>query len=193
MNKRTITYTRHHSEKTRTESELRMAVEHHGDVVIASYSDDGSLTNRGKFSGWRKLLANLGGVDQVVMGCAGDIPGKTVNDLFKILDLFQDQGINLRLHREGTNTDDGAAAVLSLVAAYRRSKLSEAIKHGQAKALATGKRIGRPTVPPVIQNRIRAALTDGGGIRPTARRFKVSPAYVASVRRTMINIDMVAA
>ena len=192
MSKRAITYIRQHSGQT-TEPELREAVEHRGDMVVAAYMDDGSLTGRGKFSGWRNLLANLDRNDQVIMGCAGDIPGKTVADLFKTLGTFNDHGISLRLHHEGIDTSDGAAAVLDLVAAYRAARVSEAIKHGQAKALAMGKKIGRPTVPQTIQNRIRAALTDGGGVRPTARRFKVSPAYVVNVRRTMISTDTVAA
>lgn len=193
MNKRVITYIRHQSDQAGTEAEQRQAVQHHGDMVIASYMDDGRIVGRGKYAGWRKLLANLDGIDMVIMGGAGDIPGKTVADLFKILGTFNDHGISLRLHREGIDTTDGAAAVLDLIAAYRAVKLSEAIRNGQAKAVAAGKKIGRPEVPQIIQNRIRAALADGGGVRPTARRFKVSPAYVVNVRRTMIHTDMVAA
>jgi DNA invertase Pin-like site-specific DNA recombinase len=191
MNKRVITYIRQHSGQT-IEPELQQAVEHQGDMVIASYMDDGSLTGRGKFSGWRRLLANLNGIDQVIMGCAADIPGKTVADLCKILTTFHDHGISLRLHRERIDTGDGAPAVLDLIAGYRAAKLSEAIKVGQQKAVAAGKRIGRPEVAPIIQSGIRAALADGGGVRPTARRFKVSPAYVVNVRRTMVGTDMMA-
>jgi DNA invertase Pin-like site-specific DNA recombinase len=190
MYKRVITYIRTLPGQIGTE--LQGAVEHQSDVIVASYTDDGSLTGRGKFSGWRKLLANLDGADLVIMDGAGDIPGKTVADLFKILGTFQEHGISLRLHRESIDAGDGAAAVLSLIAAYRAAKLSEAIKHGQAKAMAAGKKIGRPEVPPLVQNRIREALADGGGVRPTARRFKVSPAYVVNVRRTMIRTEMVA-
>ncbi len=188
---RLITYIRTLSGQTGTE--LRGAIEHQGDMVIASCMDDGSLTGRGKYAGWRKLLANLDCADQVVVGTAGDLPGKTVADLFKTLTTFNDHGISLRLHHEGIDTSDGAAAIVDLVAAYRAAKLSLAIKVGQLRAVAAGKKIGRPAVPPIIQSRIRDALVDGGGVRPTARRFKVSPAYVVNVRRTMISTDTVAA
>jgi len=192
MSNQVITYIRTLYGQTGTE--LRDSVEHHGDVVIAAYSDDGSLmAGKGKYANWRKLLANLDGADVVVVGSAGDLPGRAMADLFKILGTFQDHGISLHLRHEGIDTGDGAAAVLDLVAAYRAAKLSLAIKVGQQRAMAAGKKIGRPEVPPVIQSRIRAALADGGGVRPTARRFKVSPAYVVNVRRTMIATDMVTA
>lgn len=190
--KRVIIYIRQHSNRT-TEAILRQALEHHGDVVVATYSDNGRHAGRGKYTGWRTLASKLDGVDQVVVGGAGDLPGQTVNDLFKILGTFRDRGVGLRLHREDIDTDGGAPAVLDLITAYRAAKLSEAIKIGQSKAVAAGKKIGRPEVPPVIQGRIRAALTEGGGIRPTARQFKVSPAYVINVRRMMVGTDMAAA
>ena len=193
MKKHVIRYTRQYSDRTRTEAELRQAAENRGDVVLASFGDDGRIDGRGKYAGWRTLLKNLEGIDQVMVGNAGDLPGRKVNDLLAILSTLSDHGVGLHLHQEDIDTAAGAAAVLDLVAAYGRSKLSQAIRHGQAKAVAAGKRIGRPEVPAVIQNRIRVALADGGGIRPTARRFKVSPAYVVNVRRAMMGTEMVAA
>src|SRR5208283_321174 len=98
-----IIYTRRYSDRTRTEAELRQAAESRGDVVLASFGDDGRIDGRGKYSGWRTLLKNLDGIHQVVVGRAGDLPGKTVADLFKILCTFQAHGIGLRLHHEGIN------------------------------------------------------------------------------------------
>ena len=68
-----------------------------------------------------------------------------MNDLLKILGILRDRGVGLRLH----NIETGIAtfAVLDIVKEYRRAKLSQAIRNGQAKAVAAGKRIGRPTVP----------------------------------------------
>ena len=74
--------------------------------------------------------------------------------------------------------------LLDLVASYRRAKLSQAIRAGQQKAVAAGKKIGRPEVPAGVRARIQAALADGGGIRPVARRFGVSPSSVLNIRAT---------
>ena len=194
MSKRTIIYMRQQSGQTGTQEELNLAVESQGGVVIASYLDDGRITGRGKYAGWRKLVANLDGIDQIVVGSAGDLPGKAVNDFLKILGHPREQSVGLRLHREGIDTGtDSPLNILDLIAAYRSAKTSEAIKVGLKKAVERGTKIGRPEVPPVIRERIRAALAEGGGIRPTARRFKVSPAFVVNIRRTMVVPDMAAA
>ncbi len=104
-------------------------------------------------------------------------------DLLKVLGLFRDSGVTLHLHNIETGTT--TSVVLDIVQAYRRAKLSQAIRIGQRKAVAAGKRIGRPIVPARVQDRIRAALAQGGGIRPTARMFNVSPASVINIRRAM--------
>jgi len=186
MKKRTLIYTRLSTGQAGLEAELRRTVEHHGDMVIAAYQDDGSLTGRGKFSGWRALLANLNVANQVSMSCAGDIPGTGINDLLKILGTFQDYGISLRLHRERIDTGDGAAAVLDLIAAYRMAKVSQAIRHGQKRAVANGRRPpGRPSIPQGVVTCIQVSLKSGAGIRPTARKHKVSPGSVMNIRRMM--------
>jgi hypothetical protein len=92
---------------------------------------------------------------------------------------------SLTLHLHKIETGTTTSVLLDIVREYRRAKLSQAIRNGQAKALAAGKRVGRPIVPPRVQDHIRAALAEGGGVRPTARRFNVSPAFVVNVRRTM--------
>jgi hypothetical protein len=53
--------------------------------VVATCLDDAQITGRGKYVGWRKLLTCLDTVDQIVVSNAGDIPGKAVADLLKIL------------------------------------------------------------------------------------------------------------
>ena len=194
MKKHVILYTRQYPDRTRTEAELRQAVENRGDVVLASFGDDGRIDGRGKYAGWRTLLKNLEGIDQVMVGNAGDLPGRKVNDLLAILSTLGDHGVGLYLHREEIDTADGSVAVLNLIDAYRRAKLSQAIRNGQARALAEGKKIGRPKVPDGVRRRIQAALADGGGVRIIARKYSVSPGTVINIRRMMMaGPDMMAA
>jgi DNA invertase Pin-like site-specific DNA recombinase len=134
---------------------------------------------------WRGLIGTLNEVDQIVQLSAADLPGRRLDDLLKILSILRDHSVGLYLHDERIDTGSSGFALLDLIEAYRRAKLSQAIRNGQAKALAAGKRIGRPIVPPRVQDRIRVALTNGGGVRPTARQFNVSPASVINIRRTM--------
>ena len=167
---------------------LRHTVENRGDSVAAIYVDDGQLVGRGKYAGWRNLLADLDAFDLVAIPSAGDIPGKTIADLLKILPLLRYHRVGLYLHDEQIDTSSNSFALLDIIVAYRKAKLSQAIRKGQARAVAAGKRLGRPSMPSRVRDRIQTALADGDGIRSTARRFSVSPASVINIRRSMVSI-----
>jgi DNA invertase Pin-like site-specific DNA recombinase len=185
MAKHVAIYARQDGTQRELVQALRQTVERRGAIAVAVHTDDAAITGRGKYVGWRKLLTCLDTVDQIVVSNAGDIPGKTIADLLKILAALRNYGVGLYLHAEDIDTGSGGFVLLELVAAYRRAKLSQSIRAGQARAVAAGKRIGRPIVPGSVRERIKAALADGGGIRPTARRFNVSPGSVINIRRTM--------
>jgi len=183
--KRVAIYSRHTGPASDVLSNLRQAVEGHGDMAVASFVDDGRIVGRGKYTGWNSLLASLEDVNQVAVANAGDLPGRTVNDLLKVLATFRARGVGLFVSDLCIDTGSAGFALLDLIRAYRAAKLSQAIRAGQARALAAGKRIGRPMIPPRVLSRVAACLADGAGIRPTARRFNVSPASVINIRRTM--------
>ncbi len=176
---------------TRTSGELvldlRKQVEASGDLVVGTFTDHcAEGQRRHSRAGWKALLASLDGVDQIAVPSAGDLPGKTVQDLLRLLGTLRDHGVGLLLLHEGIDTGNGSAfSLLGIVEAYRAAKLSQAIKAGQKKALEAGKSIGRPEVPPSIRHRIQACLAAGHGIRPTAKNFNVSPGTVVNIRRSM--------
>jgi DNA invertase Pin-like site-specific DNA recombinase len=167
-------------------SDLRRVVEDRGGVVVGTYVDDLRIKGKGKNSEWRRLLADLDQVfDQIVLADVGDLPCKSVTDVLGVLATLTQHGVSVAVPSLGIDTSTGSPAILALVAAYRRAKLSQAIRKGQAKAKQAGRRIGRPPIPPGVRRRIEAALAEGGGIRPTARRFNVSPASVVSIQRSL--------
>jgi DNA invertase Pin-like site-specific DNA recombinase len=153
--------------------------------MVAAYLDNDEITGRGRYEAWRNLVARLDTVDQIVVADAAALPGRSVADVLKTLASLRDCGVGLHLLDLDTGTT--TCEVLDIIAAFRRAKLSHAIRAGQARALQAGKRIGRPPVPTRVHNAIQDALISGGGIRPTARKFKVSPAFVVNVRRTMLD------
>ena len=183
-----ITYTRQPLGQNRTD-ELRHVVESHGNLVVAAFSDDPAISGKNKFAGWRALVARLDDADQIIVGSVGDLPGRSVTDLLKILATFKDRGVGLYLQREGIDTRTGSAAILDLITAYMAAKLSRAIRGGQAKALAQGRKPGRPPVPSRIRAQIQTALSRGAGIRPTARKFAVSAASVINIRDAMMRVE----
>jgi len=183
MPRRTIIYIHGQScspgTSDKLEGRLRQAVEERGDAVVGNFAEHDAQGRRK--TGWKASLANLDGVDQIAVVSAGDLPGRTVNDLLRLLETLRDHGIDLFLMTENIDTASGSAAILDLISAYRRTKLSQAIKRGQERC---GKRIGRPPIPLGVVVRIRACLQQGGGIRATAKKFGVSPASVINVRRS---------
>jgi hypothetical protein len=190
MLQRVVIYARKQTCQTRPATELsgdlRRIVEGRGDIVTAIYTDGDALAGRGRYSGWKALFANLNDVDQIALATIGDIPCRTVADLLRILATIRDHGVGLQMAAEDIDTGSGSAfTVLTIIEAYRRAKVSEAIKAGQRKALAAGKRVGRPMVPIAVRRRIQMALADGEGIRRTAKKYGVSPGSVVNIRRTM--------
>ena len=192
---RTIIYSRWVPTQNRIEAELlRAAVESRGNTVIATFNDDPSITGRGEYAGWRALITSLDQADQVIVGSVGDLPGKIVPHLLKILGMLREHDVSLAVHHEAINTDDGHAAILDLIAAYRATKLSEAIRRGIFHARKAGKIIGMPRISNRIREQIRVALQNGASIRRTARRFKISGGTVSGIRQMMnAEVDRLAA
>lgn len=183
---RIIVYSRQGSNQCGSQlAVLRETIESRGDTILAIVADDPAIVGRGKYAGWRAVVSELAQIDRIVVNFAGDLPGKSVSDLLTILATLCDYGVSLISSQDGIDTSSGSASVLDLVAAYRAAKRSEAIRAGQATARAAGKRLGRPAVPDHIRRRILEALSNGDGIRPTARRFVVSAGSVVNIRRMM--------
>lgn len=189
MNKRAAIYVRLNSSPTGTHHELtdylRQTVEERGDTVNSIYTDDANIIGKGKNAGWRQLLTDLETVEQIVLADVGDLPGRTVNDLLSLLTSLTATGVSMVVPSLSIDTAAGSDAILDLIAAYRAAKLSQAIRRGLEKARQEGRRIGRPPIPPGVRRRIAAALAQGGGVRPVARRFNVSPASVVVIRQEM--------
>jgi len=185
MSQRVAVYARLPEDKSGVLRVLQLSIEQRGGIVVGVYRDNALITGRGKFAGWRKLLSIIADVDEVALINAGDIPGRTIADLLKFLDLLRDHNVGLDLLDEGISTRRDTFAMANIVRAYRRAKLSQAIRNGQTKAVAAGKRIGRPPIQPTVVSRIRKALAEGGGVRSVARRFGVCPATVVNIRATM--------
>jgi DNA invertase Pin-like site-specific DNA recombinase len=195
MNSRVVIYCPRQSVRTGTSAEfldsLTRAVEIRGGLVVGTFADHGTGQRRNHNTRWKTLIANLAVIDQVAVMSAADLPVHTVKELLRLLGTLRDHGVGLFLFTEGIDTNRGTPfALLDVIDEFRRTKLSRAIRAGQAKALAAGKTIGRPRVPPAIRDRIWACVAAGRGIRPTANKYGVAPGTVINVCRSMSsNLD----
>ena len=187
--KRTAIYFRRSFGPNGTDQELpdnlAASTQDRGDILVGIYCDDARITGKGKNAGWRRLLADLETIDQIVLADAGDLPGRTVGDLLGLLATLTHRSVTLVVPARDIDTSAGSPAILELVRAYRRAKLSEAIRRGQEKARSKGRHIGRPPIPEQVRRRIVTDLGGGASIRGTARKFGVAPASVVNIRQAV--------
>jgi hypothetical protein len=182
---RTAIYARTIGTEPELLSHLRQIVVGRGETPVTIFSDDVRIKGKGKFAEWRRLLGELDQFDKIVLSDAGDLPYRTASDVLAMLESLAAHGVSVAVPSLGIDTSNGPIAVLQLVGVCRKAMTSRAIRRGQDKARAAGARIGRPPIPPQVRRRIVADLSAGAGVRPTARKYRVAPASVVTIKKSM--------
>ena len=72
--------------------------------------------------------------------------------------------------------------MLGVFAEFERAIIVERVRAGIARARAEGRHLGRPRINGETEQAIRAALTEGKGIRKVAREFGVGTSVVQRIR-----------
>lgn len=117
--------------------------------------------------------------------------GRSLQDLVGFLSEINARGVDLYLHKQGldTSTPAGRAmfGMLGVFAEFERSMISERVKSGLERAKASGKKLGRPSIPESKVDRIKQALSDGQGIHRICREIGVGSGTVQKIRNTLAN------
>jgi DNA invertase Pin-like site-specific DNA recombinase len=172
---------------TRQERELRAVAASRGwEIVEEVYADNGisGAKGRDKRPAFDRLCqdATRRRFD-IVMAWSVDRLGRSLKDLLVFLGELQAAGVELFLYQQAVDTTTPAGRamfqMLGVFAEFERSMIVERVRSGMAKAKAngtkSGKAIGRPRIPDKTRQAIREAYAAGGvGMRPLARRFRVS-------------------
>jgi DNA invertase Pin-like site-specific DNA recombinase len=116
--------------------------------------------------------------------------GRSLPDLIGLLGELQSRGVDLYLHQQAldTGTPSGRAlfGMLGVFGEFERAMIRDRVMAGLHRARhVDGKRLGRPPMTPFKVGRIRSALSEGKGIRETARLLKVSAAKVSEIKHAM--------
>ncbi len=124
----------------------------------------------------------------VVMAWSVDRLGRSLQDLVAFLGDLQASDVDLYLHQQGvdTTTPGGRALfqMMGVFAEFERAMMRDRIKAGLARARAQGKRLGRPPVPPEVEQAIRDARAEGKGMLKIGRELGVGTATVQRVLRS---------
>jgi DNA invertase Pin-like site-specific DNA recombinase len=160
--------------------ELRTVAERLGWGVVEEFVDKGVSGGRAPRERPR-LAALLKGVVRkdfdLVAAWSVDRLGRSLIDLVGLLQELHATGIDLYLHQQGLNTTTPAGkamfGMMGVFAEFERGMIQERVKAGLARAKAagtkSGKPIGRPSIAPEVEQRIRDLRAQGHGIVKTAR------------------------
>jgi DNA invertase Pin-like site-specific DNA recombinase len=111
--------------------------------------------------------------------------GRSLTDLLGILQGLHDKGVDLFLHQQGldTSTTAGKAMyqMLGVFAEFERGIIRERINAGLARAKEKGTKLGRRTVRPAVEARIRELKANGMGILKIGRTVGVGTSVVQRV------------
>lgn len=160
--------------------ELRAAAARMGWEVVEEFVDRGISGAKGRKDRPR-LDAMLKGVARkefdIVAAWSVDRLGRSLIDLVGLLQELHSTGVDLYLHQQGINTTTPAGKALfgmmGVFAEFERGMIVERVKSGMARAKKNGTKsgnaIGRPSVSPEVEDRIRELRASGLGIVKTAK------------------------
>lgn len=117
--------------------------------------------------------------------------GRSLQDLVGFLSEINARGVDLYLHKQGldTSTPAGRAmfGMLGVFAEFERAMISERVKSGLERARASGKKLGRPTIPESKVDRIRLALLEGRAIHHICRELGVGSGTVQRIKAEQVS------
>jgi DNA invertase Pin-like site-specific DNA recombinase len=189
--KRVAIYLRVSTSKQDTDNqrrELEAVAARSGWDVVKVYEDAGisGAKGRDKRPGLDAMLKAVNAREfDMVAAWSVDRLGRSLTDLLGILQGLHDNGVDLFLHQQGldTSTTAGKAMfqMLGVFAEFERGIIRERVNAGLARAKAKGTKLGRRTVKPSVEARIRELKAGGMGILKIGRTVGVGTSVVQRV------------
>jgi DNA invertase Pin-like site-specific DNA recombinase len=189
--KRVAIYLRVSTAKQDTDNQRRELAEvaaRSGWHVVKVYEDAGisGAKGRDKRPGLDAMLKAVNAREfDMVAAWSVDRLGRSLTDLLGILQGLHDKGVDLFLHQQGidTTTTAGKAMfqMLGVFAEFERGIIRERVNAGLARARASGTKLGRRTVKPSVEARIRELKAGGMGILEIGRAVGVGTSVVQRV------------
>jgi DNA invertase Pin-like site-specific DNA recombinase len=120
------------------------------------------------------------------MSWSVDRLGRSLQDLVGFLGELHAVGVDLYLHQQGidTTTPAGKAMfqMMGVFAEFERAMIQERVKAGLKRAVAQGKKLGRPKVNKDVEKVVLAKRAEGTGKRKIAKQLGIG---VSTVNRIL--------
>jgi DNA invertase Pin-like site-specific DNA recombinase len=196
--RRVALYTRVSTDQQTTENqerELRQVAERSGWQIVEVFCDAGisGAKDRDKRPGLDRLMKGIARKEfDLVAAWSVDRLGRSLQNLVGFLAELHSKGVDLYLHQQGidTTTPAGKAMyqMMGVFAEFERAMIRERVNAGLRRAVAQGKKLGRPQVSPKVAGAIRAELKDGKhGIRKIAAGLGVGVGTVQRIKAELIH------
>src|ERR1700716_4003058 len=173
--------------------ELEAVAARSGWVVVRVFEDAGvsGAKGRDKRPGLDAMLKAVNAKEfDMVAAWSVDRLGRSLTDLLGILQSLHDKGTDLFLHQQGLDTSTVAGRamfqMLGVFAGFERGIIRERINAGLARAKENGTKLGRRSVRPSVEARIRELKVNGMGILKIGRTVGVGTSIVQRVVATSL-------
>jgi DNA invertase Pin-like site-specific DNA recombinase len=171
---------------------LRKVADARGWQIVETFNDAGISGAKGRKDrpGLDAMLkqANRRQFD-VVMAWSIDRIGRSLIDLLGTIQHLDACGVDLYLDQQAIDTTTPTGRLIFQVtgafAEFERSMIRERVRAGLRRAVANGKRLGRPLNDPGAVGRARAGLAQGQGINKVARAVGLSNTTVARIKEEL--------
>ena len=195
MQKRAAIYVRVSTDKQTVENqlrELRQIAERRGWKVVEEYHDAGISGSKGRNQrpGLDQMLKDASRRRfDVVMAWAIDRLGRSLIDLLDTIQSLEASSVDLFLEQQSIDTTTPAGKLMFQVcgafAEFERSMIRQRVKLGLKRAVANGKRLGRPQIEGELERKAQRELRKGKGIIAVAKQLGLGTGTVHRIRREM--------
>jgi DNA invertase Pin-like site-specific DNA recombinase len=172
--------------------ELKLIAERRGWEVTQTYNDAGisGAKRRDQRPGLDQMLKDASRRRfDVVMAWSIDRLGRSLADLLTTIEELEACGVDLFLEQQAIDTTTPAGRLMFQVcgafAEFERSIIRQRVKLGLKRAVAQGKRLGRPPIGTDTERRIERGLRKGVGVLKLAKQLGVGTGTVQRVKKEM--------
>jgi DNA invertase Pin-like site-specific DNA recombinase len=175
------------------ERELRQVAERAGWEVVEVYRDRGisGAKDRAQRPAFDRLMKDASRRRfDLIASWSVDRLGRSLQGLVAFLSEVHALGVDLYLHQQGVDTTTPAGKALfqmmGVFAEFERGMIQERVRAGLQRAVADGKRLGRPPMDAAKDRAIRAALRKGkDSVRAIAKAIGVGSSTVQRIKVEM--------
>ena len=185
---RAAIYSRVSTDRQTTDNQniqLTEVAEKMGWSVDAIYSDviSGSTENRPQLD--EMMLSVMRKDVDVVMAWSVDRLGRSLQHLVALLSDLHSKDVNLYLHQQGIDTTTPTGRMMfqmmGVFAEFEKEMIRNRVCAGLDRARKQGKRLGRPTVPPIKVRKVKQLREEQLSVRKIAHRTGLSVGKVHQI------------